>query len=254
MWMLPLRSNPLGRGLFCFPHAGGSAAVFRSWPKALTAVDVRAVQLPGRGGRLGDRPFARVRELAVAACDGLAAHLDDEPFALFGHSFGALVAFELARELRRRGGPAPVHLFVSARRGPRLPDPAPPMHGLPDARLLAEVRTRYGGIPEAVLQEPELLALLLPALRADLEALETYHYEPEAPLAVPISAFGAFDDPWATLEELEAWRDETLATFTVTRFPGGHFYYAEAEVPLLKELGAQLARVGATRPLFTASA
>jgi medium-chain acyl-[acyl-carrier-protein] hydrolase len=253
MWMLPLRSNPLGRGLFCFPYAGGSSAVFRSWPKALSAVDVRAVQLPGRGGRLRERPHTRVRELAVAACDGLLAHLD-EPFALFGHSFGALVAFEVARELRRRRGPQPVHLFISARRGPRRPDPVPPLHGLPEARFLHEVQTRYGGIPDVVLQEPELLALLLPTLRADLEAVETYTYEPEAPLDVPISAFGGLNDPWATLEDLEAWRDETRATFKLTRFPGGHFYLESSEAPLLQELGAQLALAGASSASLAANA
>jgi medium-chain acyl-[acyl-carrier-protein] hydrolase len=252
MWILPLRSNPQGRGLFCFPYAGGSAAVFRTWPKALTAVDVRAVQLPGRGGRLREAPHTRVRDLAVAAVDGLGPHFG-QPFALFGHSFGALVAFEMARELRRRGGPQPFHLFISARRGPRRPDPVPPMHGLPEEQFLAEVRARYGGIPDAILQEPELLALLLPALRADLEAVETYSYEPEAPLDIPISVFGGLDDPWAKLDDLESWRTETAGPFCLTRFPGGHFYFDQAPAPLLEELGGQLALVGATTPSLVAN-
>jgi medium-chain acyl-[acyl-carrier-protein] hydrolase len=253
MWMLPLRTNPSGRGLFCFPHAGGSSAVFRSWPKVLTAVDVRAVQLPGRGGRFRERPLKRVRELAVAACDGLGPHFN-EPFALFGHSLGALVAFEVARELRRRGGPQPVQLFISARRGPRRPDPVAPLHGLPDDQFLAQVRARYGGIPDVVLQEPELLALLLPTLRADLEAVETYSYEPEAPLDVPISALGGLTDPWATLEDLEAWRGETRAGFKLSRFPGGHFYLEESEAALLGELEAQLAKAGASSVSLAANA
>jgi medium-chain acyl-[acyl-carrier-protein] hydrolase len=217
--------------------------VFRAWPKGLTTVDVRAVQPPGRGARLAERPHTRVRELAMAACDGLMPHFG-EPFALFGHSFGALVAFEIARELRRRRGPQPFHLFVSARRGPRRPDPLPSMHGLPEATFIAELRARYGGIPEAVLQEPELLALLLPTVRADLEAVETYSCEPEAPLDLPISAFGGASDPRATLEELEAWRDETKGPFRVTLFPGGHFYFEESEALLLAELGEQVAGRG----------
>ncbi len=220
--------------------------MFRSWQGALAGSDVRAVQLPGRGSRFRERPHTRVRDVAAAACEGLEPHLADAPFALFGHSFGALVAFELARELRRRGGPKPVHLFISARRGPRRPDPHPPLHGLPEARFLEEVRARYGGIPDAVLKEPELLALLLPTLRSDLEAVETYSYESEPPLEVPISAFGGLDDPWATLDDLQAWQDETRASFSLTRFPGGHFYLDASAASLLREVGAQLARALAT--------
>jgi medium-chain acyl-[acyl-carrier-protein] hydrolase len=239
MWILPLRSNPRGRSLFCFPYAGGSAAVFRTWAAGLPQVDVRPVQLPGRGGRLRETPFTRIRELAAAACDGLLPHLG-EPFAFFGHSFGGLVAFEVARELRRRGGPEPFHMFVSARRGPRSPDPAVPLHRLPDARFLEEVQGRYGAIPQAILQEPELLALLLPTLRADLEAVETYAYVAEPPLRVPISAFGAVHDPWATRDDLAAWQHETDEAFSLTRFPGGHFYLEESEASLLAEIRARL--------------
>jgi medium-chain acyl-[acyl-carrier-protein] hydrolase len=184
----------------------------------------------------------------VEACDGLREHLAG-PFALFGHSFGALVAFEVARELRRRGGPEPAHLFISARRGPRRPDPVPPLHGLSDDRFLAEVRSRYGGIPDAVLEEPELLALLLPTLRADLQAVETYTSEPDTPLEVPMTAFGGLNDPWASLEDLEAWADETRGRFHITRFPGGHFYLNESEAALLEALETQLGpEVASTAP------
>jgi medium-chain acyl-[acyl-carrier-protein] hydrolase len=252
MWVLPLRSNPLAFGLFCFPYAGGSAAVFRSWPAALPGVDVRAVQLPGRGGRIREKPHTSVRDAAKAACDGLLPHLAEAPFGLFGHSFGALVAFEVARELRRRGGPQPAHLFVSARRGPRSPDRHAPLHGLPDPRFVDEVRARYGGIPDAVLNEPELLALLLPMLRSDLEAVETYSYAPEAPLEVPITALGGMSDPWATLDDLMAWRDETTASFSVTRFPGGHFYLDESAPALLTEVRSQLGRLSASSAIAVA--
>jgi surfactin synthase thioesterase subunit len=114
------------------------------------------------------------------------------------------------------------------------------LHTLPEARFLAEVQGRYGAIPEAILQEPELLALLLPTLRADLEAVETYSYEPEPPLRVPIATFGALHDPWATRDDLAAWSDETQAGFSMTRFPGGHFYLEESAGRLLAELSAQL--------------
>lgn len=226
--------------LFCFHHAGGSAAVFRNWSDGLGDLEVHAIQLPGRGSRFREAPRVRLRDLAREVAEGIAPLLQG-PYALFGHSFGGLVAFEVARELVRRGEGKPVHLFVSGRRGPRLPEPAPPIHGLGEAALLREVDARYGAIPEAVLREPELLQMLLPALRADLEALETYAYQPEAPLDCPITALGGVDDPWATAPELEAWRHETTADFTLRRFAGGHFYLKAEEPLVLEEILSRLA-------------
>ena len=240
-WSLCRRSNPgAAVRLFCFHHAGGSAAVFRNWSDGLPDLEVHAIQLPGRGSRFREAPYARVRDLARDVAEGIGLRLQGA-YALFGHSFGGLVAFEVAHELSRRGQGDLVHLFVSGRRGPRLPDPVPPLHGLEDAALLQAVRARYGGIPEAILREPELLQLLLPALRADLEALETYAYEPRAPLTCPIAAFGGADDPWATTAELEAWRPETTAAFSLRRFSGGHFYLQAAESLVCEEILSRLA-------------
>ena len=230
--------------LFCFHHAGGSAAVFRTWSDGLPDLEVHAIQLPGRGSRFRETPYPRLRDLARDVAEGIGSRLQGA-YALFGHSFGGLVAFEVGRELARRGQGDLVHLFVSGRRGPRLPDPVQPIHGLDDAALLREVCARYGGIPDAILREPELLQLLLPALRADLEALETYAYQPQVPLTCPIAAFGGADDPWATAGELEAWRPETTGDFSVHRFAGGHFYLQGAESLVCQEILSRLAVQGA---------
>jgi len=250
-WILAARSVPPGRlRLFCFPFAGGGAAVFRSWQRQLEHVEVCAVQRPGRGARILAEHSSRLPDLAAGACGALQSEMVP-PFALFGHSFGALLAFEVARELRRSGAPGPDHLFVSGRRAPRLPEPGPAMHGLPDAEFVAEIRERFDGIPPAILQEPEILQLLLPALRADMAALETYTYRPEEPLDCPITAFGGEDDPWATQDELEAWREETSASFVTRRFPGGHFYLQQAEPRLLPALAERMSEAAATATVKT---
>lgn len=230
--------------LFCFHHAGGSAAVFRNWTGGLSDLEVHAIQLPGRGTRFQEPASPRLRELARNVADGIGPLLQGS-YALFGHSFGGLLAFEVARELERRGRGHLVHLFVSARRGPRLPDSAPPLSGLDDAALLSEVCARYGGIPDAILREPELLQLLLPALRADLEALETYVYEPREILGCPITAFGGVDDRWATTRELQAWQSETTGAFSMRQFAGGHFYLPSAESLVCEEILSRVATVGA---------
>jgi medium-chain acyl-[acyl-carrier-protein] hydrolase len=152
-----------------------------------------------------------------------------------------LLAFEVGRALVRRGDGKPVHLFVSGRRGPRFPEPASPIHGLDEAALLREVGARYGPIPDAVLREPELLQMLLPALRADLEGLETYVYNQEDLLDCPITALGGVDDPWATAPELEAWRHETTGAFSLRRFAGGHFYLKDEEPLVLEEIRSRFA-------------
>jgi medium-chain acyl-[acyl-carrier-protein] hydrolase len=242
-WVLRPRAHPgAGLRLFCLPYAGGAASAYRSWDAELAPdVEVCPVQLPGRGSRFREPAFRRLADLVPALAGGLAPLLD-RPFALFGHSMGAVVGFELARELRRRGAPAPALLAVSGRQAPRRPEPEPPFAHLPDAEFLEEVRRRYDGIPPEVLAEEELLRLLLPTLRADIEALESHAYSPEGPLACPISCFGGEDDPHVSVADLEAWRDETSATVTVRTFRGGHFFVESSRSEILRALGEDLAR------------
>jgi medium-chain acyl-[acyl-carrier-protein] hydrolase len=212
--------------LVCFPHAGGSATLYRLWPDSLPRdVEVWAAQLPGRGARLAEPPIRRMEAL-VGELDSAIRPLLGDRVEFFGHSMGAVVAFELARRLRQRGAPVPSRLFASGRHAPQLADPNPAMHALPHDELIERVR-RMGGTPAAIFEEPELLELFLPALRADLEAVETWVHHHEAPLDVEIVASGGVDDPRASAEGLAAWREQTASTFTAHRLPGGHFYLHE---------------------------
>jgi medium-chain acyl-[acyl-carrier-protein] hydrolase len=240
-WVLRLRPDGVTRlRLFCFPYAGGAAGVYRSWPDDLPSdVEVCAVRLPGREARLSERPFETAERLVAEAADALAPLLD-APFAFFGHSMGALVAFELARELRRRGGPEPVRLVVSGARAPHRPNPDPPVRHLPDREFLEEVRVRYDGIPGAVLAHQELLDLLTPCLRADFTLVETYSYSVEAPLACPISCFGGHGDVRVSPEDLDAWGAQTSATFSLRMFEGGHFFLQSAEARVRQAVREEL--------------
>jgi medium-chain acyl-[acyl-carrier-protein] hydrolase len=228
--------------LFCFPYAGGNALIYRAWPEHLPwTVEVCAVQLPGRGERLRETPYRDMPSLVGALADALLPHLD-KPFAFFGHSMGALISFELIRELRRRGGPLPAHLFVSGRRAPQLTKDDPPTYDLPEAEFLEDVR-RFNGTPQEVLEHPELMQLLLPLLRADFAICQTYDYRPEPPLDCPISAFGGLQDVDVPRDYLEAWREQTAASFSVRMLPGDHFFLRTFQPLLLSTLAQPLRRL-----------
>jgi medium-chain acyl-[acyl-carrier-protein] hydrolase len=216
------RSQPQVR-LFCFPYAGGSAAFFRTWAEKLSSgVEVCPVQLPGRAGRLREPAFTRMDALVPELADGL-ARLLDRPFAFFGHSMGALVAFELARHLRSSRGIEPVHLFLSGRRAPRVSDSHTPIHTLDDRAFVAKLR-QLEGTPDEVLANPDLMALLIPVLRADCELCETYSYRPQRPLTCPVTVFGGVEDRDVSRSSLERWREETAGPVEIRVFPGAHFF------------------------------
>ena len=158
-----------------------------------------------------------------------------------GHSLGAMLAYEVTRGLRARGAALPAHLVVSSRGAPSLPDPRPPLHGLTDDGFIAAMSARYGGIPAALLREPALLAIFLPALRADMTLHESYRHHPASPLPVPISAWCGRADPGVTAASLEAWGLETAATFSLRWFSGDHFYLRPQASTVLAAL-AELSR------------
>jgi medium-chain acyl-[acyl-carrier-protein] hydrolase len=224
--------------LFCFPYAGASASIFRPWQGEIHPdIQVCGVQLPGRGGRFAEAPFSRLSQIVDALAENLRGALN-LPFAFFGHCMGALIAFELARRLRREGR-EPLHLIVSALRPPQLRDPQYHLHVLPNATFVATLAA-LDGLPQELIQEPELLNLMLPVLRADFEACETYRYRYESPLHCPISCYTGRNDPRSTPEEMALWRDHTVATFSCRVFPGNHFFLESARKALLSALSVEL--------------
>ncbi|MBX3611467.1 MAG: thioesterase [Hydrogenophaga sp.] len=241
-WLLRFvpRHSPRMR-LFCFTHAGASAGVFRPWCQDLPeSIELVAIQLPGRANRLNEAPLRRMADLVAGVVQSLGGQLG-LPYAFFGHSMGAVLASEVARRLRDMGERAPVHLFVSGRRPPHWPNPDPLLHVLDDAGFVSEVQRRYGGIPPEVAVHEDLMALLLPALRADIEALET-HLPPlgREPLACPVTVYGGADDPLTPLDHLHAWREDAGGSFRVRVWPGDHFYLQAQRSPLLADLADSL--------------
>jgi surfactin synthase thioesterase subunit len=217
-------------------------------------VEVSAVVLPGRESRLREPPLRSMTELVDALVPALAPHLD-RPFAFFGHSFGALVAFEVARALPARRARSVSRLMVSGRRAPHLPDPDPPIHQLPDDTFVAEIDRRYGGLPAELKQDRELLELFLPGLRADIMVLETYRPAPGAQLDCPITAFGGDADLRAPRHQLEAWQQYTVWPLTLRQFPGGHFFLTDPRTrgELIGAVAAELRPLHMARPASRAS-
>lgn len=226
------RSEPVR--LYCFPHSGGSVADYIRWSTRMSCVEVWGVQLPGRGSRLSEAGITRMTDLVARIADDV--HFG-APYALFGHCFGALTAYELTRELRRRDHPLPVRLFVSSYPAPHLPRPAPPIRDLPDEEFLAEVDRRYGNIPGEVHHDASLRAAVLSALRADFEALETYVHRPEPPLPCPLTVLSGRDD---CIPDLGAWQRHSTAQVVVREFPGGHFYLHDQPDRVIRAVAAPL--------------
>lgn len=166
-------------------------------------------------------------------------HRLDKPFAFFGHSMGAIIGFEIARLLRRKHYPQPLHLFVSGRRAPQIPDPNPPTYDLPHLDFLRELR-RLNGTPQEVLENPEMMALMLPILRADFTLTQTYSYSAEPPLDCSVSAFGGLQDNEVDPEYLEAWREQTTGSFSLQMFAGDHFFLNASQPQLLQALSREL--------------
>lgn len=193
------------------------------------------MQLPGRANRLGEPPLDRIDAIVEAVAQALRGQLD-RPYAIFGHSLGAVLAAETTRALTAIGEPAPVHLFVSGRRPSHVPDPQPPMSHLDDDAFVAEINRRYGGIAPELLAHADVMALLLPSLRADILALESFGVRRGPIINCPITVFGGTEDRLAPLDHLQAWRDDTQADFRVCQFPGGHFYLDARRTELLAEI------------------
>lgn len=243
-WLLSGAPRAAACDLYCFPHGGGTAAEYLRWSRDLRTARVHAVQLPGRVPRLTEAMPASMRELVEAFLAEVP--LATGRFVFFGHSLGALFAYEVTRALAAAGRPLPARLVVSGFRAPHLPYAGGQLHRLPDDELLDAVAGLHGGLPEEVLASAELRVLAAGALRADYRVLETYVWQPGDPLPVPLTVFGGEDDR-ITTEELEAWGEHTSAGASVRRFPGGHFYLRERPAPVQRALAGALASVRAER-------
>ncbi len=233
-WLVRPAPRPQAEArLICLPYAGVGASAYRPWVAHLPdTLELNIVQLPGREARLREGLYVQIEPLIEALVPAIEGLLD-RPYTLFGHSMGALVAFELARALRRQGAPAPSCLAVSGRRAPQLPDPDEPLHPLDDDRFVGAIVRRYNGIPRVILDDPELLQLFLPTLRADLTLIETYAYAPEPPLDCPLVAFGGCADERARPADLAAWLAQSTRPLGVRQFPGDHFYLQRARAELV---------------------
>lgn len=235
-WIAYAKPNPQAYlRLFCLPYAGGAASIYREWSLLLPqTIEVWPIQLPGRESRIRESSINRVTPLVEAITSALIPYLD-KPFAIWGHSMGALLAFEVVRQLRRENHKEPVHLFVSAHRAPQRPNLFPLIHQLPDVEFVRELR-QLNGTPDEVLQHEELMELLLPVLRNDFTLVETYSYKEEPPLNCSLSAFGGLQDHKVHSDEVKAWAEQTKNTFRVRMFPGDHFFLHQHRTQLLSLL------------------
>ncbi len=242
---LPYPRSPGAIRLYCLPHAGGSASAFRTWIAGLPRIAVSPLQLPGRETRLSHQPHHDMAPLASELADIVLATAD-ENYAVYGHSLGALVGFEVLREIRRRGGPMPMHLLVSGSAAPQCPsDGWPIVREMNDDGVVHMLR-RLGGTPESLLSDPGLLQMILPAVRADFSVKDSYRYQPEAPLDLPITVLAADRDPRAGSEQMAQWREQTTGQFELHTVGEGHFAVYEQVQVTQKYIAAALHR-GADR-------
>ncbi|MER7048436.1 thioesterase II family protein [Streptomyces jumonjinensis] len=224
-WLRNFTPSPGARlRMVCFPHAGGAATAYHPMSVALSPeIDVLAVQYPGRQDRLSESCVDSIPELVDLLVPLLIAQTDHRPLALFGHSMGATVAFEIARRLEREPGTGgPAILFLSGRRAPHFKR-NDYVHLRDDQGVLKEVQL-LGGSATAALSNPELLSMVLPAIRSDYRAVETHVHVPGPPLRCPVVALTGDADPRADTPSVEAWRDYTEGPFASHVFPGGHFF------------------------------
>lgn len=216
--------------------------MYRDWVDLLPpTVQVVPVELPGRGARLKEPPFVSVQPLVSMLAEAMMPMLDT-PFAFFGHSMGAVIAFELARRLRRQFGREPQALFASGRRAPQVPNSEPITYDLPDDEFIAELQ-RLDGTPKEILEHAELMGLLIPLLRADFQLIQTYDYVADVPLRCPITVYGGLQDYEVTPDMLRPWEEQTSAGFGLHMLPGDHFFLRSSQTTLLELLAMDLHEV-----------
>jgi medium-chain acyl-[acyl-carrier-protein] hydrolase len=226
----------------CLPYAGGGAAIYQPWWKALPpSIELWAARLPGRESRLGEAAFRDAAAVVAPLACALASAAPAPALAIYGHSMGGLLGFELAHALAARGIPVDA-LLVSGCRAPHLPPREQPLHTLDDEALPRQLAERYGGMPREVLDTPELLRLVLPTLRADLEVVESYRFVERPPGPWRLTAYGGVDDPSVPPAELLEWQRHTSAAFRLEIVAGSHFFIQENRAAVLRSVTRELER------------
>ncbi|MFE5328115.1 thioesterase II family protein [Embleya sp. NPDC056575] len=237
-WVTSPRPRPdADLRLYCLPYAGAGASAFRDWPAALDALgsfEVAPIQYPGRETRLREPPHIDIDAMAAAVAASI-----DRPYAVFGHSIGGRLAFELCRRLRDLDAPPPVRLFASGCPAPQYPPAAIRDSDLPDDEFIARIEG-MGSLPAEVVADPELRELVLPVLRSDFAMVDDYIYLARPPLPHPVSAFVGDADPEATEATAAGWREQTTADFALHVLPGDHFFLHSARSTLLTTLAREL--------------
>jgi len=226
--------------IFFFPYSGSGTSGFYQWSKFFrhSRIDFTGIQLPGRENRLREKPISDLSILLEKLLPAITPLLD-KPFVFFGHSLGALIAFELCRALRRQDWPLPQHLFVSGFRSPELSNPNKNLHHLATPAFIEGIR-EYGGTSEEVLANGELMDFLLPVLRADFSLHETYEYQGEHAFSCPITALVGTEDPFVRPEHMFNWRYQTHENFQQIQYQGKHFFLHEHMVSISQRLQQSL--------------
>jgi len=235
-WIVVPTPRPTAKiTLLCFPFAGGSSNSFRSWAGILPpSVELWAIELPGHGSRLSEPLVENIEDLIAPLSEGIVESFE-KPFAIFGHSMGALLGFEVALYLQNQYQKIAEHVFLSGHGAPGTSRHEPEIHHLPKPEFIAKIK-EYNGTPQEVLENEELMDLMFPILKADFKLCETYKHQNSDQLRTPITALGGIQDPSITRHDMEQWANFTSSSFNVRFFPGDHFYLLHQKINLLKAI------------------
>lgn len=226
--------------LFCLPFAGGGASLYRPWTTQLGPnIEVCPIQLPSRENRYSEKPITDAYQMAQMIATQILPFLN-RPYAIFGHSMGALLAYELVRELGRLKANLPEKLFVSAHRAPHLPRKRALLHALPNNEFIESLK-QYGGFPEEILNNQEFIDFVLPTMRADMTLCDLYAFkDADLRLSTPLEIFAGVDDLEAGPDQMRAWSEHTTGGSNIQIFEGGHFFLRSHSKQLLDHISASL--------------